>query len=65
MADLRILVDLVMLLGGLGLIVFGFWGSSQLRSPFDGMAALAAPIGLVLSIVGVILLVIPTFFTKP
>jgi hypothetical protein len=65
MADLRILVDLVMLLGGLVLIVFGFWGSSQLRSPFDGMAALAAPIGLVLSMVGVILLVIPTFFTKP
>jgi hypothetical protein len=65
MADLRILVDLVMLFGGLVLIVFGFWGSSQLRSPFDGMAALAAPIGLVLSIVGVILLVIPTFFTKP
>jgi hypothetical protein len=65
MADLRILVNLVMLLGGLVLIVFGFWGSSQLRSPFDGMAALAAPIGLVLSIVGVILLVIPTFFTKP
>ena len=65
MADLRILVNLVMLLGGLVLIVFGFWGSSQLRSPFDGMAALAAPIGLVLSMVGVILLVIPTFFTKP
>jgi hypothetical protein len=65
MADLRILVDLAMLLGGLVLIVFGFWGSNQLRSPFDGMAALAAPIGLVLSMVGVILLVIPTFFTKP
>ena len=65
MAVLRILVDLVMLLGGLVLIVFGFWGSSQLRWPFDGMAALAAPIGLVLSMVGVILLVIPTFFTKP
>jgi hypothetical protein len=65
MADLSMVVNLVMLLGGLGLIVFGFWGSSQLRSPFDGMAAWAAPIGLVLSIVGLILLVIPTFFTKP
>ena len=65
MADLGMLIYLVILLGGLLLIVFGFWGSSQLRSPFDGLAALAAPIGLVLSIVGVILLVIPTFFSKP
>lgn len=65
MADLGILLHIAMLLGGLGLIVFAFWGSSQLRQPFDGLAAVAAPIGLLLSIVGVILLVIPTFFTKP
>jgi hypothetical protein len=65
MADLEILLHIAMLLGGLALIIFGFWGSSQLRSPFDGIAAFAAPIGLLLSIVGVILLVIPTFFTKP
>jgi hypothetical protein len=65
MADLGMFVHLGILLVGLLLIVFGFWGSSQWRSPFDGMAAIAAPIGLVVSIVGVILLVIPTFFTKP
>ncbi|ETW93606.1 MAG: hypothetical protein ETSY1_38475 [Candidatus Entotheonella factor] len=65
MADLEILRHLAMLVGGLALIVFGFWGSNKFRWPFDGIAAFAAPIGLLLSIVGVILLIIPTFFTKP
>jgi len=53
MADLGILLHIAMLLSGLALIAFGFWGSSQLRSPFGGIASFAAPIGLLLSIVGV------------
>lgn len=65
MFDLKMLLHITMILGGLAFIVCGFWGSSQLRSPFNGLVALAAPLGLILSIVGVMLLVIPTFFTKP
>lgn len=63
MANSGLLLHLGMLVSGLALVVCGFWGSSQLRPPFDGIAAFAAPIGLLLSIVGVVLLVIPTFFT--
>ncbi len=65
MLDLKVFLHMTMVLGGLALIVCGFWGSSQLRSPFDQLVAFAAPLSLVLSIIGVILLVIPTFFTKP
>ncbi len=57
------LLHVAMLMSGLALMVCGFWGSSQLRWPFDEMAALIAPIGLLLSITSVVLLVIPTFFT--
>jgi hypothetical protein len=63
MGHLGMLLHIGMILGGLALMVGAFWGSSQLRPPFDGLAALAAPIGLLLSITGVILLAIPTFFT--
>jgi len=63
MMHLGALLHIAMLLGGLALIVCGFWGSGQLRSPFGGLVALAAPIGLLLSVVGLILLIIPTFFT--
>ncbi len=57
------LLHAAMLMVGLTLIVCGFWGSSQLRWPFGEMISLIAPIGLLLSIVSVVLLVIPTFFT--
>lgn len=57
------LLHVAMLLSGLALMVVGFWGSSQFRWPFNELASLVAPAGLVLSIVSVVLLVIPTFFT--
>jgi hypothetical protein len=63
-ADLNHLLPMTTLLSGLALMVLGFWGSSQWRSPFDGIAACGAPIGLLLSIIGVIVWVIPTFFSK-
>ncbi len=47
---------------GLLLIVFGFWGAYRLRSPFDTLAAWCAPLGLLVTLGGVILLIIPDFF---
>ena len=65
MFELSVLLHVAMIIGGLALIIFGFWGSSQLRPPLNGIAALGAPLGLFLSLAGVLLLIIPTFFTKP
>ena len=48
---------------GLLLIVLGFWGGHIWSRPYDTLAAWCAPIGLVLTLVGIVLLFIPNFFT--
>jgi hypothetical protein len=45
------------------LITAGFWGSAQLRKPYDAFVAWCAPMGLLVVLTGVVLLIIPHFFT--
>jgi hypothetical protein len=49
---------------GLGILLIsgGFWGSARLRSPYDAVIAWGTPIGLLVTLMGVILLIIPDFF---
>jgi hypothetical protein len=51
-----------LLLGGLFLTSFGFWGAFHFRRPFDGLIAWVTPIGLVCALLGALLLVIPDFW---
>ncbi len=54
----------VLLIGlGLLLVIFGFWGSSKLHKPYDTLAAWCAPVGLLVTLTGVVLLIIPDFFS--
>jgi hypothetical protein len=55
---------LPILLIGLGMLLIsgGFWGSSGLRPPYDAVIAWGAPVGLLITLMGVILLIIPDFF---
>ncbi len=50
-------------MAGLFGIVFGFWGQSTLKSPYDTYAALLLPFSLVLGLGGALLLCVPHFFT--
>jgi hypothetical protein len=47
---------------GLLLITLGFWGGTRLRSPYGDLVALGAPAGLLVTLAGVLLLIIPRFF---
>ena len=47
---------------GMLLISGGFWGSARLRSPYDAIIAWGSPAGLLLTLMGVLLLIIPDFF---
>ena len=47
---------------GLLLIAGGFGGSYQFRTPYDSLVAWGAPVGLLVTLTGITLLVIPNFF---
>jgi len=48
---------------GLLLIMLGFWGGHVWLKPYDALVAWCAPVGLVVTLVGIVLLFIPSFFT--
>ena len=48
---------------GLLLIILGFWGGHVWPRPYDALVAWCAPVGLVVTLVGIVLLFIPRFFT--
>lgn len=55
-------ISIVLISLGMLLISGGFWGSSRLRSPYDAIIAWGSPLGLLVTLIGVILLIIPDFF---
>lgn len=59
-----VLGHILLILCGLSLIVLGFWGGHEWRSPYHALVAWCAPIGLVVLLVGIVLFFIPTFFTQ-
>lgn len=55
-------VHILMIAAGLGMIAAGFWGSFYAKKPWNYIASLSLPIGLVTSLLGVLLLCVPNFF---
>ena len=51
-----------LILAGLGAISWGLPAAHRLRQPMDIAASLAVLAGLVLTVLGVLLLIIPNFF---
>lgn len=62
MKGMNMLSHIGLIAGGLTLIVLGFWGGTHLRSPFDALLAWCAPLGLLATLAGLVLLIIPRFF---
>ena len=57
-----LLNHVALIICGLLLIGAGFWGSTQLRKPYDALIAWGAPVGLLVVLTGVVLLIMPNFF---
>jgi hypothetical protein len=57
-----LLYHILLILLGMALIIAGFWGSTQLRKPYDALIAWCAPVGLLVVLAGVVMLIIPNFF---
>lgn len=57
-----LLYHVLLILFGMVLITAGFWGSTQIRKPYDALIAWCAPVGLLVVLTGVVLLIIPHFF---
>ncbi len=55
-------VSIFLIIAGLAMIAWGFWGADKMKSPWDIVAALFAPAGLIVSLLGVLLLCVPNFF---
>jgi hypothetical protein len=48
---------------GLLLVILGFWGGHVWPKPYASLVAWCAPVGLVVTLIGIVLLFIPNFFT--
>ena len=53
----------ITILAGLGILATGFYASFEARKPYDLIGAVAAPVGLLVALVGTLLLCVPDFFT--
>lgn len=56
------LLHVAMILSGLAVIVAGFWGTFNAKSPLSTIAALFLPVGLIAALMGLLLLCVPNFF---
>lgn len=56
------ILHIAMILAGLAIIVAGFQGAFYARSPWQTIAPLSLPVGLVTALMGVLLLCVPEFF---
>jgi vacuolar-type H+-ATPase subunit I/STV1 len=52
----------ITILIGLATLATGFWASFEAKRPWDIVGAVAAPVGLVIALLGTLLLCVPTFF---
>jgi hypothetical protein len=51
-----------LIIGGLAAIAWGLPAAHRLRRPFDIAAALAVLVGVIATVMGVLLVIIPDFF---
>ena len=56
------LLNILMTLGGLFLIGWGFYASQNMKRPVDVIGAFVTIAGLVLAVVGTLLICVPGFF---
>lgn len=56
------ILHILMIAAGLGIIVGGFWGTFYAKKPWNSIAALSLPIGLITALLGVLLVCVPNFF---
>lgn len=56
------IVHIAMIIGGLVIVAAGFWGTFYAKKPFNTIAALSLPIGLITALIGILLLCVPDFF---
>ena len=52
-----------MIISGIATAGWGLWAAYNLKKPYDVMAALCAPAGLVLALLGTLLVCVPGFFS--
>lgn len=57
-----LLNSVLLIVLGLLLIAGGFGGSRHVRKPYDSLVAWGAPVGLLVTLTGITLLMIPNFF---
>lgn len=55
-------LSIIMIIAGLPVIGWGFWASHNAKKPLDIIGALALPVGLIVSLLGVLLVCVPNFF---
>lgn len=53
---------IAMIVCGLAMIVAGFWGTYNTKSPWNIIASVFLPIGLITALMGVLLVCVPNFF---
>jgi hypothetical protein len=56
------MIALLAVISGLGVLALGLVLPDRVRSPWDGLIAFLAPLGLATALVGVLLLCVPDFF---
>lgn len=59
-----IILKIIAILCGILLLFWGVWASFEGKKPYDKIGAVVAPIGLIMSLIGVLLLCVPGFFSN-
>jgi hypothetical protein len=58
----EMIAQILMIAVGLAVVAAGFWGTFNAKKPWNTIAALSLPIGLITALIGVLLLCVPDFF---
>lgn len=56
------IIHILMIAAGLLILAAGFWGTFNAKRPWNTIASLFLPIGLVTALIGILLLCVPNFF---
>ena len=57
-------INVLLVIVGLLTIGYGFWASYNVKRPFDIIGAVLTPIGLMITLIGVLLICVPGFFSS-
>lgn len=55
-------IHIAMIIIGISILVLGFWGTFNTKSPWSSIFALSLPFGLITALMGVLLVCVPNFF---